>query len=315
MTTPSPNHPQGSREPAVTAGHAAASAWQFTPEVAAAAITLVVAVLAHVSGSGPRSLLPRTEDLTIVAAVTVLIAAVVGAVLRSKKVWTQFATCLIVTLGLLFGYAGVAHWLATRPGRDARAAAAHWLTIPVPNANRFGRFSAGRTTYGTGWVSVSPDLISIHLDSSQSNLIAFYPSRDPGQHYYAQVSARAVSGGSIGTACALIFGYENANRFYQLAMRFDGLQLARWEGHIPARAFAGPASLSYGNDPAQWHVLAVMRDGPNVTAYVDDRKLLTDNVGESFTGGVTFGTLDIGTGYTEDAQCDFKNWEIRSAVG
>lgn len=44
-----------------------------------------------------------------------------------------------------------------------------------------------------------------------------------------------------------------------------------------------------------------------MTAYVDDRQVLTDNVGESFTGGVTFGTLDIGTGYTDAAQCDFKD--------
>ncbi len=254
MTTPLPNKPQA--KPVTSTGHATASAWQFTPEVAAAAITLVVAVLTHVSGSGPNSLLPRTADLHGRGSRhRPRSPPVVGVALRAGEGLDAVRNLPGRHVGrsvrLRRGGALAGH----PPGPGCTHRSCEVGARPRTQRRSLRPFSAGTTAYGTGWASAAPNLISIHLDSSQSNLIAFYPSRDPGQHYYAQVSARAVAGGSIGTACALIFGYENRNRFYQLAMRFDGLQLARWEGHIPARAFAGPLSLSYGNDPAQWHVL------------------------------------------------------------
>lgn len=42
-------------------------------------------------------------------------------------------------------------------------------------------------------------------------------------------------------------------------------------------------------------------------------QVFSDYVSQSLTGGVDFGTKDIGSGYNDDATCEFKDMEIRDS--
>jgi hypothetical protein len=150
-----------------------------------------------------------------------------------------------------------------------------------------------------------------HIDSSQSNLIAWFPTKPTSSEYYAQVDVRQTSG-SAATACVLVIAYNNENDLFQLALRTDGLQLAYWDGKIPARAYEGPTVVSAETTLDDWHTVAVLVNGLQLTAFVDDHQAFIDYISRLLVGGVSFATLDIGSGYTDDETCEFRNAEIRT---
>jgi hypothetical protein len=284
---------------------------KWSPELLAAAATVIVAALAEYQSS--YVFLPTGADVGIAAAVTVLVAACLSGMLYKLRAISQFFITLVVTIALVLGI-GIAGYLKdTYPGREAQHQAAAWTAIKMPSLPRGRRISAGATHYGTGYGVDRGQSISIHIDSSRSNLISWLPSKSTTSTYYAQVEARQTSG-SAATACTLVFAYRGINSFFQLALRTDGLQLAYWDGKMPARAYEGPVSLPYATNLDAWHTIGVLVEDSQMSAFVDDRKVFSDFISKPLSGRVTFGTLDIGSGYTDDANCEFRNATIRTDI-
>ncbi|HLX59482.1 MAG TPA: hypothetical protein VKR83_20885 [Ktedonobacteraceae bacterium] len=218
---------------------------------------------------------------------------------------------LVVTMVVVVGVGVAAQVQDTAPGRDARHQAAGWNLLQIPSGPQGKSILAGNTEYGTGYGVDYGSSIIIHIDSSQSNLIAWFPTKSTSSKYYAQVEARQISG-STATACTLIFAYKSVNSLFQLALRSDGLQLAYWDGKIPARAYEGPTTVPYATNLNDWHTIGALVNGSQVMAFVDDRQVFSDYIPQSLSGGVSFGTLDIGSGYTDDASCEFRGAEVRT---
>jgi hypothetical protein len=111
-----------------------------------------------------------------------------------------------------------------------------------------------------------------------------------------------------------MFAYRNINSFFELSLRSDGLQFEYWDGKYPARAFEGPVKVAYASDLGDWNTIAVLVNNSQITAFVDDTQVFSDYVSQSLTGGIDFGTKDIGSDYTDDATCEFKDMEIRESA-
>lgn len=90
------------------------------------------------------------------------------------------------------------------------------------------------------------------------------------------------------------------------------MQLAYWDGKLPARAYEGPISVPYAANLGDWHKIAVLVGNSEVTAFIDNMKVFTEHISRRLAGAVDFGTLDIGSGYTDDATCEFEDAEIRT---
>jgi hypothetical protein len=285
----------------------------WSPELLAAAATIVVALIAQTQTS--FRYLPSASDVGLAAAATVIVAAVLQPVLRRRRTVVQFCVTLGTALLVLCAVSAGVYFHETSPGRSARAAALSWSAVPVPQHLPFDSvISAGVTKYGTGWgAEISPTSYKVHIDSTISNLVTWLPTSAATSHtYYAQVSAKLLAG-STATACVLVFGYQNEDALFQLALRSDGLQLAYWDGSIPARAYEGPVSTPYASDMSAWNTIGAYVSGDTVTAYVDDRKVFEDFIGNEPTNGhLTFGTLDIGSGYSDDGTCLIRNPIFRS---
>ena len=213
----------------------------------------------------------------VAAAITVVAAAVLNGLLHNLPRWAQFVITLFTTLLIVIGVGVVAQWRNTSPGRNALTQAAGWSSLPVPSAPYGKRISAGVTKYGTGYGVDYGSYIEIHIDSTGSNLITWYPTKPVSADYYAQVEARQ-TGGSTATACALVLAFKNAKNLFHLALRSDGLQLAYWDGKIPARAYEGPTPVSYAANLDDWHTISVLVNGSQVTAFVDKRQIFSDYV-------------------------------------
>jgi len=282
---------------------------KWSPELLAAAATVIVAVLAQYQST--YTFLPSGTEVGIMAAITVVVAAFLSGLLYKLKAIHQFFITLVVTIAIVLGFGLGAYFKDTYPGRAAQRQAAAWTALKIPSWPYGKRISAGTTQYGTGYGVDYGQSISIHIDSSRSNLISWLPSKPTRSTYYAQVEARQTSG-SAATACTLVFAYKGVDSLFQLALRTDGIQLAYWDGKIPARAYEGPITLPYATNLEAWHTIGVLVAQSQVTAFVDNRKAFTDFISSPLSGRVTFGTLDIGSGYTDDANCEFKNPEIRT---
>jgi hypothetical protein len=271
--------------------------------------TIIIAVLVQYRQT--FSFLPSGSMIGVAAAITVVAAAALNSLLHSLPRWTQFAITLFTTLLVVIGVGLVAQWRNTSPGRNALNQAVSWLSLRAPSAPYGEHISGGVTKYGTGYGIDYGTYIEIHIDSTGSNMITWYPTKPVSPDYYAQVEARQ-TGGSTATACALIFAFKDAQNLFQLALRSDGLQLAYWDGEIPARAYEGPTVVSYASNLDDWHTIGVLVNGSQVTAFVDNRQVFSDYIPRSVSGGLTFGTLDIGGGYYDDATCQFRDWMFRS---
>jgi hypothetical protein len=212
---------------------------KWSPELLAATATIVIALLARNQISG--SYLPTGSDVGIAAALTVVVAALLRRWLYKLSRPIQFFVTLLVTLAAVLGAGIVTNFYNTAPGRDARHEAAHWARVVIPAEPLGKQISAGITKYGTGYGVDAGKYIDIHVDSTVSNMISWVPTAPTGRTYYAEIEARQLSG-SAATACVLTFAYKNLKSFFQLALRTDGLQLAYWDGKIPARAYDGPVS-------------------------------------------------------------------------
>jgi hypothetical protein len=286
-----------------------ASSW--SPELLAAAATLVIAAAAQ---SQTRvQFLPTAADVSLAGAVTVIVAALLQPLLRRTRPALQFVVALLVTILAFTAVSFGVYYQETAPGRQALSAAGRWRTVNVPQHLPLGSVvGAGTTRYGTGWGSEEyRGVFKVHVQSTLSNVIAWFPSDSvSADTYYAQVQAKVLNG-SIATACALLFAYRGSNAFYQLALRSDGLQLAYWDGSIPARAYEGPVALPYASDLSRWNTIAVRVERGTVTAYVDDRRVFSDYLGRT-SGGLDFGALDIGSGYTDSGTCEFRNVTFRA---
>jgi len=283
---------------------------KWSPELLAASVTIIVTLLAE--GQSRFRFLPNASEAGIAAALTVVTAAVLQRGIYRWKPFTQFAVTLIGTLAIIAGFAFGVYWHDTAPGRDAQQQAAAWSPVKVPTATQGKRLSAGVTKYGTGYGYQQGQQTFIHMDSSQSNLISWLPSAATSGTFYAQADVRELSG-SDATACELSFAWKNTHSFFELSLRSDGLQLAYWDGALPARVFEGPVVVPYAANLGAWHTIAVLVEGSQVTAFVDNTRVFSDYVAQSLTGGVDFGTMDIGNGYTDDATCEFQNVEIRTS--
>ena len=221
------------------------------------------------------------------------------------------AVTLLCTLAIIVGFAFGVYWHDTLPGRDAQRQASAWSPVRVPAEPQGKRLSAGVTKYGTGYGYQQGQQTFIHMDSSQSNLISWVPTKTTTGTYYAQIEAKQVSG-SDATACELSFAWKTENAAFELSLRTDGLQLAYWDGKMPARVFEGPVAVPYATSLGEWHTIAVLVEGSQVTAFVDNTRVFSDYIAQSLAGRVDFGTLNIGSGYTDDATCVFRNAEIRT---
>jgi hypothetical protein len=283
---------------------------RWSPELLAATVTIIVALVAQ-KYDQVVTFLPSGSIVGVAAAVTVVAAAVLNGMLHSLQRWVQFMITLVVTLMIVLGVGIAAQWRDTAPGRDAFNEAAGWSPVTLPSAPIGKSITAGTTKYGTGFGVDSGSYIEIHIDSTGSNLVTWYPTKSVAPDYYAQVEARQ-TGGSIATACTLVFAFKSASNLFQLALRSDGLQLAYWDGKIPARAYEGPTPVPYATNLNSWQKIAVLVTGSQVTGYVDDRQVFSDYVPGSLSGGLTFGTLDIGSGFYDDATCQFRNWAVRA---
>jgi hypothetical protein len=281
----------------------------WSPELLAATATIIITVLAQYQGI--YSFLPTGTVVGITSAITVLAAAVLNRLLHNLSRWSQFVITLVITLVIVVVIGIVVYVMDTAPGRDARYRAADWNLLQIPSGPQGKSIPAGITKYGTGSGVDYGSSVLIHIDSSQSNLITWYPTKSTSSKYYAQVEARQISG-STATACTLVFAYKGINSLFQLALRTDGLQLAYWDGKIPARAYEGPTTVPYATNLNNWHSIGVLVSGSQVMAFVDDRLVFSDYIPQSLSGGVSFGTLDIGSGYTDDASCEFRGAQVRT---
>jgi len=282
---------------------------RWSPELLAAMATIIITVLAQYQDM--YSFLPTGTVIGITSAITVVAAALLNGLLHNLPRWSQFVITLVVTMVIVVGVGVAAQVKDTAPGRDARNQAAGWNLLQIPSSPQGKIISAGVTKYGTGYGVDNGSSIIIHIDSSQSNLVTWFPTKSTSSKYYAQVEARQTSG-STATACTLIFAYKGLNSLFQLALRSDGLQLAYWDGKIPARAYEGPTTVPYATNLNDWHTIGVLVSGSQVMAFVDDRQVFSDYIPQSLSGGVSFGTLDIGSGYTDDASCEFRGAEVRT---
>lgn len=284
-----------------------------TPEVLAALTTIGVAVAVRL---GPIELVrvsPVFSDLGVASAIVILVAVAVwrsGVFMTTAK---KYLATVVMSVALLSLATGAILWVNTKPGRDARSAASAGKDIEIPEFNSAERFvSEDGQKYGTGWGEAHDDFVRIHTNSNGSGMITWFPTEDPGTNYYAELSARKVTG-PWDTACVLIFGYRDASWWYGLRLRFDGFQFARFEGEIPATSFAD-GDLPYAENLGNWHRLAVERDGRRVRLFVDDREVYDGEVAsdEDLEGGITFGTLDIGDNYDGQMECDFKGHHVKA---
>jgi hypothetical protein len=282
---------------------------KWSPELLAAAVTIILFLLAQ--GRSWFEFLPSATDVGIGAAVTVVAAAFLRPLLYRLSAAAQFFITLVTTIVILVGISFAAYWHQTSPGRSASSEAAGWSTVNVVAEPGGKRIHAAPGKYGTGYGWDQGRQVYIHMDSNGPNMISWLPSTSTTGAYYAQVQAKQLSG-SDATACVLSFAWKNGNSFFHLALRSDGLQLAYWDGKIPARAYEGPVAVPYATNLAAWHTIAVLVQGSQVTAFVDNYQVFSDSISQSLTGGVTFGTMDIGTGYDDDATCEFQNAEIRT---
>jgi hypothetical protein len=282
---------------------------KWPPELLAAAATIIIALFARNRTSG--SYLPSGSDVGIAAALTVVVATILRRWLYKLSRALQFFVTLAVTLAVVLGTGVAANLFDTAPGRDARRQAASWTSVVIPAELLGKRISAGVTKYGTGYGIDTGKYIDIHVDSTISNLISWIPTASAGPRYYAEIEARQLSG-SAATACVLTFAYRSLDSFFQLALRTDALQLAYWDGKIPARAYDGPVNLPFAANLQNWHRIAVLVNESHLTAFVDDRRIFSEYIDRPLTGRVTFGTLDIGSGYTDDATCQFRNEKVRA---
>jgi hypothetical protein len=282
---------------------------RWSPELLAAAATIIIAVL--VQYHQEYSFLPSGSAVGVAAAITVVAAAILNGLLHKLPRWAQFVITLVVTLLILISTGWVAQWRDTSPGRAALAESAAWSSLPLPSTPDGERITASVTKDGTGYGIDYGSYIEIHIDSTGPNLVTWYPAKPASRVYFAQVQARQ-TGGSTATACALVFAFKSAKNLFHLALRSDGLQLAYWDGTFPARAYEGPTPVSYAPDLNDWHTLSVLVSGSQVTAFVDDRQVFSDDIPGSLSGGLTFGTLDTGSGYDDDATCQFREWLFRA---
>jgi hypothetical protein len=282
---------------------------KWSPELLAASVTIIVTLLAE--GQSRFRFLPDGSEVGIAAALTVVTAAVLQRAIYRWRAFAQFAVTLISTLVIIAGFAFGVYWYDTAPGRDAQHEAAAWSPVKVPTEPQGKRLTAGVTKYGTGYGYQEGRQTFVHMDSSQSNLISWLPSASTSGTYYAQADVRELSG-SDATACELSFAWKNENSAFELSLRSDGVQLAYWDGKLPARVFEGPVAVPYAANLGDWHTIAVLVEGSQVTAFVDNTRVFSDYVAQSLAGGVDFGTMDIGNGYTDDATCEFQNVVIRT---
>ncbi len=255
--------------------------------------------------------MPSPTEVGIGAAATVVTAAFLRPLLYRLPSAAQFIITLVTTIVIVVGVGFVSYWHQTSPGRGAQSEAADWSTVNIVAEPSGKHIPAAKAKYGTGYGWDEGRQVYIHMDSSGPNMISWLPSASTTDTYYAQVQAKQLSG-SDATACVLSFAWKNGNSFFHLALRSDGLQLAYWDGKIPARAFEGPAAVPYAANLAAWHTIAVLVQDSEVTAFVDGNRVFSDYISQSLTGGVTFGTMDIGGGYDDDATCEFQNPEIRT---
>jgi hypothetical protein len=286
---------------------------KWSPELLAATATIIIALLAERQQS--IRFFPTGTAVGIAAALTVVIAALLDRWLHEMQAVAQFFITLVATLAVVLVVGFGLYWHETSPGRDARNAAADWTVVKVPSAPAGKRLHPGtEDQYGDGYGYQQNGVTYIHLDSNESAIQPWLPSSTVTGTYYAQVTTK-VSAGSAATACVLIFAYRNINSFFELSLRSDGLQFAYWDGKYPARAFEGPVSISYASNLGNWNTIAVLVHNSQVTAFVDDTQVFSDYVSQSLAGGIDFGTKDIGSGYTDDATCEFKDAEIRDLAG
>jgi hypothetical protein len=284
---------------------------KWSPELLAASVTIIIALLAAWQQS--FRFFPTGTAVGIAAAITVVIAAILDRWLHEMRAVAQFFITLFTTLAVVLAVGFGLYWHETSPGRDARNAAAGWSAVNAPSESS-GKLlrTAIKDQHGYGSGYEENGITYIHLDSDGSAIQPWLPSSTVSGTYYAQVTAK-VSAGSTATACVLLFAYKNINSFFELSLRTDGLQLAYYDGEIPARAFEGPITVPYASDLGNWNTIAVLVSNSQVTGFVDDTQVFSDYVSQPLTGGIDFGTKDIGSGYDDDATCEFKNLEIRDS--
>jgi hypothetical protein len=282
---------------------------KWSPELLAAAATIIIFLL--VQGRSWFIFVPGPTEVAIGAAVTLVVAAIAKPLVYRQPTAARFSITLIVTVIILAGIGYAAYWHQTSPGRAAQGEAANWSAVNVVAKPTGKHIPAPKGKYGTGYGWYEGQQVYIHMDSNGPAMVSWLPSKPTTGTYYAQVQAKQLAA-SDATACVLSFAWKNARSSFQLALRPDGLQLAYWDGMIPARAFEGPVAVPYATSLTAWHTIGVLVQGPVVTAFVDDYQVFSDTITQSLTGGVTFGTTDIGTGRADHATCEFQNAEIRT---
>ena len=105
---------------------------KWSPELLGAAATIIIALLAEWQQS--IQFFPTGTAVGLAAAITVVIAAILGRCLPKMGAVAQFFITLVATLLVVlivgFGF----YWHETSPGRDARDAAVSWTAVKVPSA-------------------------------------------------------------------------------------------------------------------------------------------------------------------------------------
>jgi hypothetical protein len=285
----------------------------FAPELLAAVVTICLAVAVRLAPFEAIRVSPVLADVGVASAIVIVVAFVVWWLRLFPTTLQRYMAVFLLSVVVLGLITGGILWFVTKPGRDARAAAAGGADIEIPERDSTRRWeSEPDGQYGTGWGQANVDYIRIHTDSNGSGMITWFPTADPGAHYYAEITVRKARG-PWDTACVLIFGYKGSDWWYGLRLRFDGFQFARFEGEIPATSFADGV-LPYAEDLSEWHRLAVERHDRRIRLLVDDREVYDGEVAadEDLEGGVTFGTLDIGDNYDGQMECDFKDHHVKA---
>jgi hypothetical protein len=187
----------------------------------------------------------------------VVTAAIVQRAIYFWKPFTQFVVTLFCT-ALDHRRLRLRRVLARHRARPRRAARSGQLVaVKVPTEPQGKRFTADVTEYGAGYGYQEGQQTFIHMDRSQCNLISWFPSASTAGTYYAQVDVKQMSG-SDATACELSFAWKNENSAFELSLRTDGVQLAYWDGNLPARVFEGPVTVPYATNLGDWHTIAVL---------------------------------------------------------
>lgn len=285
--------------------------------IAAALVTLSLTALARLARPewDPLVTLGPWGQAAAILALTTVVAVAVNYLWPKLGRWPQAAatTTIVITLVLVLSGATIA--MATHPGRAARSQAQSMGTpVPIPESSKPGRYEASAGGFGTGYANLNEDgTYTVHTRSEKSNLIAWFPSADPGPRYYAEVRARRTVGPIDKTACVLSFGWRDQDWWYALRLRDGEVRLSRYEGSIPGRQFEGPLAPDFLNGSDGWHRLGVLRSGQSLDLYVDDRIVFHRRIeDDTIDGGVTFGTLDVGGVYKGDMECEFVEFRVYS---